>query len=61
VTDIAAVVKEWEARGSYVDAEHGEVFVLDVPAVHDAGLDPILVIHGYPSCSYDWAARRQRR
>ena len=30
----------------------------------DAGLDPILIIHGYPSCSYDWAgvpARRSRR
>jgi pimeloyl-ACP methyl ester carboxylesterase len=49
-------VDDWKARGSFVDAEHGEVFYLDVPAQSDAGLDPILIIHGYPSCSYDWAA-----
>ncbi|MEY2426425.1 MAG: hypothetical protein QOI61_1997 [Actinomycetota bacterium] len=49
-----SVLTGWKARGSFVDAEHGEVFVLDVPAVNDSGLDPILVIHGYPSCSYDW-------
>jgi pimeloyl-ACP methyl ester carboxylesterase len=51
-----SVLDDWNARGSFVDAEHGDVFVLDVPAATDAGLDPMLIIHGYPSCSYDWAA-----
>ncbi|MDP1793804.1 MAG: alpha/beta hydrolase [Acidimicrobiales bacterium] len=50
------VIDDWKARGSFIDAEHGEVFVVDVPAATDDGLDPLLVIHGYPSCSYDWAA-----
>ncbi|MEY2419058.1 MAG: hypothetical protein QOG90_1738 [Actinomycetota bacterium] len=50
------VIDEWEARGAYVDAAIGRVFYVDVPATDDAGLDPILVIHGYPSCSYDWHA-----
>jgi pimeloyl-ACP methyl ester carboxylesterase len=54
MTDTASILAEWEARGAYVEASMGEVFYLDVPAVDDRGLDPILVIHGYPSCSYDW-------
>ncbi len=49
-----SVLEDWKARGYFVDAEHGEVFVVDAPAVHEAGLDPILIIHGFPSCSYDW-------
>ncbi|HUR78367.1 MAG TPA: alpha/beta hydrolase [Acidimicrobiales bacterium] len=56
MTDVAALVHDWEARGAHVEAPAGEVFYLDRPAIDDAGLDPILVIHGYPSCSYDWAA-----
>lgn len=51
-----SVVEDWKARGGFADGEHGEIFYLDVPAVDDAGLDPILIIHGYPSCSYDWHA-----
>jgi pimeloyl-ACP methyl ester carboxylesterase len=50
------VIGDWEARGAYVDAAIGRVFYVDIPATDDAGLDPILVIHGYPSCSYDWHA-----
>jgi pimeloyl-ACP methyl ester carboxylesterase len=56
MSDVASVLKEWDARGAYADGEHGEIFYLDIPAVDDAGLDPILIVHGYPSCSYDWAA-----
>ncbi len=51
-----SVLEDWKARGSFADGEHGEVFYVDVPAVEDAGLDPILIVHGYPSCSYDWSA-----
>jgi pimeloyl-ACP methyl ester carboxylesterase len=45
------VIEEWTAKGQYA----GEVFYLDFPAQDDAGLDPMLIVHGYPSCSYDWA------
>ena len=47
-------VDDWRARGAFADSPVGEVFYVDVPAQQDAGLDPILIIHGYPSCSYDW-------
>ncbi|MEY2399782.1 MAG: hypothetical protein QOJ00_2956, partial [Actinomycetota bacterium] len=50
-----SAVEEWEARGTYVDAPIGRVFYVDQPATDDAGLDPILIIHGYPSCAYDWS------
>lgn len=48
-----ADVKEWEARGQYVSAGEHKLWVSDVPAINDRGLDPLLVLHGYPTCSYD--------
>jgi len=51
-----ATIDGWAARGQFVNAEIGEIFYVDVPAVEDSGLDPVFVIHGYPTCSYDWAA-----
>lgn len=49
------VLEDWRAKGRFADGEHGELFYVDLAARDDAGLDPILIIHGYPSCSYDWA------
>lgn len=49
------VVADWEARGAYTESAYGPVFYLDVPARTDTSLDPMLIVHGYPSCSYDWA------
>lgn len=46
-----SVVEQWRAQGRFAD----DVFYLDLPARNDAGLDPLLIIHGYPSCSYDWS------
>jgi pimeloyl-ACP methyl ester carboxylesterase len=46
-------VKEWEGRGQYLAAGEHKLWVLDVPAVDERGLDPLLVLHGYPTCSYD--------
>jgi pimeloyl-ACP methyl ester carboxylesterase len=46
-------VKEWEARGQYLGAGEHNLWVCDLPAISDRGLDPLLVLHGYPTCSYD--------
>jgi len=46
-------VKEWEARGKYLSAGGHSLWVLDAPAIEERGLDPLLVLHGYPTCSYD--------
>jgi len=60
-------VKAWEARGRVLEVDGRAVWVLDVPALDPGrGLDPMLVLHGYPSCSFDWrhvldALRAERR
>jgi pimeloyl-ACP methyl ester carboxylesterase len=47
----------WRAAGRYVDAGGDAVFVRDEPAADpDPGLPPLLVLHGFPTCSYDFAA-----
>jgi len=62
----ARAVEAWRARGRHVDVAGREVFVVDVPAERDVGLDPVLVLHGFPTCSFDWrhvlgAVSRERR
>ena len=47
-------VREWEARGRRISVDGRSVWLLDVPALDDRGLDPLLVLHGFPSCSFDW-------
>jgi pimeloyl-ACP methyl ester carboxylesterase len=64
--DEPTVVAEWEARGRVLHLSLGDVWVLDQPAADDTGLDPVLVLHGFPTCSFDWrrvlpALSRRRR
>ena len=61
-----AEVAAWEERGRRLPLAGGDVWALDQSAVDDAGLDPVLVLHGFPTCSFDWrhvlptlAARRR--
>ena len=59
-------VHVWEARGRRFDLDRRSVWMLDVPALDDQGLDPLLILHGFPSCSFDWrhvldALRARRR
>jgi pimeloyl-ACP methyl ester carboxylesterase len=65
MTEPAEVVA-WEERGRRLPLAGGDVWALDQPAVDDASLDPVLVLHGFPTCSFDWrhvlpplAARRR--
>ena len=59
-------VVAWEERGRRLPLAGGDVWALDQPAVDDAGLDAVFVLHGFPTCSFDWrhvlptlAARRR--
>jgi pimeloyl-ACP methyl ester carboxylesterase len=47
-------VEEWVARGERVPTREGEVFVVDVPPDTAEGADPLLVLHGFPTSSYDF-------
>jgi pimeloyl-ACP methyl ester carboxylesterase len=60
------LVSDWEARGQYVTVGGRRLWVLDAPAARASDRDPLLVLHGFPSCSFDWrhvldALRDQRR
>jgi pimeloyl-ACP methyl ester carboxylesterase len=63
---VERVVREWESRGSVVDVDGRSVWVLDAPARNGERDEPLLVLHGFPSCSFDWrhvldALREDRR
>ena len=59
------LVEEWEDRGRLLDVGGRRVFVLDVPADVERR-EPLLLLHGFPSSSFDWrhvidALARDRR
>ncbi len=47
-------IDEWRARGRKVSTANGEVFVVEESGPGTG--DPVLVLHGFPTCSHDWAA-----
>lgn len=64
--DEPAAVADWATRGRVLSLAGGGVWVLDQPATQEAELDPVLVLHGFPTCSFDWrhvlpALSRRRR
>ena len=59
-------VAEWEAAGRRRHLAGHEIFTVDAPALEDERDEPLLVLHGFPSSSYDFAGvlddlRRTRR
>ena len=55
---MGARVDEWEQAGERValgpDGE--DVWVARFGAEHDVGNPPVMLLHGFPTCSYDWRA-----
>ena len=47
------LVEDWEERGRLLDVGGRRVFVLDVPADVER-FEPLLLLHGFPSSSFDW-------
>ena len=59
-------VAEWEATGERRTLAGHSIFTIDAPALEEESDEPLLVLHGFPSSSYDFAAvlddfRRTRR
>ncbi len=52
---VAAAVAAWEARGERIATGDHQLWCARIPARRDRGNAPLLVIHGFPTCSYDWA------
>jgi pimeloyl-ACP methyl ester carboxylesterase len=53
--DAAALVADWASRGSVERVGDDSVFVVDSQAVQGSA-PPLLVLHGYPTSSIDFAA-----
>jgi pimeloyl-ACP methyl ester carboxylesterase len=51
----SAAVAEWQRRGARHDVGAVSVFVIDEPATEPGG-ETVLVLHGFPTSSFDWAA-----
>ena len=48
------LARAWADRGTYVDGPLGRVFVVDEQPGDDADGPPALLLHGFPTCSFDW-------
>jgi pimeloyl-ACP methyl ester carboxylesterase len=55
VSDGLPNAREWAEAGSMIDTPDGPVWMRLVPATTPStGNDPLLVLHGFPSSSFDW-------
>jgi pimeloyl-ACP methyl ester carboxylesterase len=50
----SAAVADWEARGEYRELTGHRIFTVDVPAVGSEDGAPLLVVHGFPTSSFDF-------
>ena len=48
-------VAEWAARATTMMVDGDDVAVWDVPAAEEERHEPLLIVHGFPTSSYDWA------
>lgn len=48
-------VAAWEARSTTVTVDGEAIAVWDVPAAEEAGLEPLVIIHGFPTSAFDYA------
>ena len=46
----------WEAIGRHRELAGERIFTVDVPPIGPEEHDPLLVLHGFPTSSFDYAA-----
>lgn len=51
---MTAAADRWERRGTMMHLAGYDVFVLDLAAGGESGREPLLVIHGFPTSSFDF-------
>jgi pimeloyl-ACP methyl ester carboxylesterase len=54
VNEAAQAVEEWEAEGERIRAGEHQIWCARFAAGSDVGNPPLLVLHGFPTCSFDW-------
>ena len=58
--------RAWREQGRFIDVPEGRVFVVELGTASDARATPVLVLHGFPTSSWDFVdvarlASEQRR
>jgi pimeloyl-ACP methyl ester carboxylesterase len=46
----------WEAIGTHRDLQGHRIFTIDAPSIGPELHDPLLILHGFPTSSFDYAA-----
>src|SRR3954451_6590350 len=46
----------WAGEGRWIASGDHQVWCARLPALAETGNPPLLVLHGFPTCSYDWKA-----
>ncbi|MCU1453597.1 MAG: Epoxide hydrolase [Acidimicrobiales bacterium] len=54
VGDVDAAVTKWEAAGEHITVGPHQVWCARFLATTYVGKPPLLVLHGFPTCSFDW-------
>lgn len=44
----------WEGRGRYIDAGGTHLFTVDIPPGDEETAEPLLILHGFPTSSFDF-------
>jgi pimeloyl-ACP methyl ester carboxylesterase len=53
---VVSLIGDWERLGEYRELRRHRVFVVDRAARGAEPAEPVLVLHGFPTCSFDWRA-----
>jgi pimeloyl-ACP methyl ester carboxylesterase len=51
---VSALVDAWRSRGRDHELLGRRIFVIEVPATGSVAAPPLLVLHGFPTCSFDF-------
>jgi pimeloyl-ACP methyl ester carboxylesterase len=54
--EVVEAADAWARAGRWIDSGGHQVWYARFPAAADTGNPPLLVLHGFPTCSYDWTA-----
>lgn len=53
---MVSLIDDWERLGEYRELRGNRIFVVDRAAGGAEAAEPVLVLHGFPTCSFDWRA-----
>jgi pimeloyl-ACP methyl ester carboxylesterase len=54
--EVVAASQAWADEGTWIDGPSGKVWCARFAALAETGNPPLLVLHGFPTSSFDWKA-----